>query len=175
MVKNTVGGKKGKMYASKNVMNSSKNLRLSTNSSELYVCVTKVLGSGMFEVVDNENVKYKAILRGKMKGPNKRFNLVSIFSILLVGLRLDSSDSSLCDILFVYDANDIRAISLLPSCNISKIIYLHHYHSFPSVIHSSNDLFSFQNDSFDTTISPSSISIPTQIHTDNDSFDFDFI
>jgi hypothetical protein len=137
MVKNTIGGKKGKMFASKNAYkNGNSMLRISTNAYEKYVCVTKVFGGGMFEAVDNENTPYSAILRGKMKGPNKRFNLVSLFSFLLVGLRQDSSDLTCCDILFVYDSNDIRTISLLPSSNIANIYYLHLHHSLPS---SSND------------------------------------
>jgi hypothetical protein len=127
MVKNTVGGKKGKMLANKRSGGSSGGgkLRLSECEEEIYVCVTKVCGGGVFIVVDNEKREYQAYLRGKMKGPNKRHNFVSTFSILLVGIRLDSSEHNKCDILFVYDSNDIHYLSLLPHINLNHIIQLH--------------------------------------------------
>ena len=85
MVKNTIGGKKGKMLANKRSgVNSGNNkMRLSLNEDEIFVCVSKVFGGGMFEAIDNDGKKYKVCLRGKMKGPNKRHNFVSLFSILL--------------------------------------------------------------------------------------------
>ena len=126
MVKNTVGGKKGKMLANKRSGGSSGGkLRLSECEEEIYVCVTKVCGGGVFIVVDNNKNEYQAYLRGKMKGPNKRHNFVSTFSILLVGIRLDSSEHNKCDILFVYDSNDIHYLSLLPHINLNHIIQLH--------------------------------------------------
>jgi translation initiation factor IF-1 len=126
MVKNTVGGKKGKMMANKRSGGSSGGkLRLSECEEEIYVCVTKVCGGGVFMVVDNNKNEYQAFLRGKMKGPNKRHNFVSLFSILLVGIRLDSSEHNKCDILFVYDSNDIHYLSLLPHITLNHIIQLH--------------------------------------------------
>jgi len=140
MVKNTIGGKKGKMLSNKRSGNGGeKKIRLSLNENEIYVCVTKVFGGGLFEVVDNDNGKYTAHLRGKMKGTNKRHNFVSLFSMLLVGLRSDLSDSSVCDILFVYDDNDIHYLSLLSSLSISNIIYFHNNHDFSN---KNSDLFS---------------------------------
>jgi hypothetical protein len=181
MVKNTVGGKKGKTYASKNVGgggSSSAKLRVSMNPSEVYVCVTKVLGSGMFEVVDNNNQVYKAILRGKMKGPNKRFNLVSLFSFLLVGLRDDLSKTVFCDILFVYESNDIRAISIIPNSNISNLVHLHHSHSFPdsnSIQHDS--LFDHHSSDIHHDLIPSGADNTSEFisHSDSEHFDFDHI
>jgi hypothetical protein len=142
MVKNTIGGKKGKMLSNKRSGNGGeKKIRLSLNENEIYVCVTKVFGGGLFEVVDNNNEKYTAHLRGKMKGTNKRHNFVSLFSMLLVGLRSDLSDSSICDILFVYDDNDVHYLSLLSSLSISNIIYFHQNHDFSNK-HNHSDLFS---------------------------------
>ena len=126
MVKNTVGGKKGKMMANKRSGGSSGGkLRLSECAEEIYVCVTKVCGGGVFMVVDNNKNEYQAFLRGKMKGPNKRHNFVYIFSILLVGIRLDSYEHNKCEILFVYDSNDIHYLSLLPHITLNHIIQLH--------------------------------------------------
>ena len=109
-----------------------KKLRLSMNDDEIYVCVSKTFGGGMFQVIDNDGKEYNAILRGKMKGPNKRHNFVSLFSILLVGLRSDLSDSSVCDILFVFDDHDILSLSLLPNFKFNNLIHFHHNHSFLS-------------------------------------------
>jgi len=129
MVKNTIGGKKGKMMAKKNFGKGGDgggaNLRLSENEHEMYVCVTKNFGGGIFNVVNNDGIEYKAILRGKMKGFNKRHNLVSLFSILLVGKRIDLSDSKNCDVLFVYEHSHIPVLSLLPNIRISHLISLH--------------------------------------------------
>jgi len=139
MVKNTIGGKRGKMMANKRVGGGGdKKLRLSMNEDEIYVCVSKVFGGGMFEVIDNNNEKYKGVLRGKMKGPNKRHNFVTLFSILLVGKRSDLSESDICDVLFVYDDHDVLSLSLLPYLNISNILSFHRNHVFSTT---SDDLF----------------------------------
>jgi len=152
MVKNTVGGKKGKMMANKNGGRGGGGggggggLRMiEFPEMELMVCVTKVFGGGLFEVVDNNGVKYMAFLRGKMRGHNKRHNLVSLFSILLVGKRIDT-DPTKCDILFVYDASDIQFLALNPQLNISNLLFLHNNHFIDNTGNSNttdDDLFLF--------------------------------
>ena len=130
MVKNTVGGKKGKMMANKNGNGggSKEHIRMiEFPDIEVIVCVTKVFGGGLFEVMDNFDNKYRAILRGKMRGHNKRHNLVALFSVLLVAKRVDT-DATKCDILFVYDSHDIQFLALNPMLNISNILYLHNNH-----------------------------------------------
>jgi len=158
MVKNTIGGKKGKMLANKRSGSGSggnKKLRLSMNEDEKYVCVSAVYGGGMFKVIDNANNEYRANLRGKMKGPNKRHNFVSLYSFLLVGLRSDLSDSTICDVLFVYDDHDILSLSLLPSLNISNLLQFHNNHTISqNMDDKKNDLFTY-NDS----VEPSSVGI----------------
>ena len=124
MVKNTIGGKKGKMLSKKQHSTNNSSFPVSMDEQEIYVCVLKVFGGGVFEVMDKNEVKYKAYLRGKMKGSNKRHNLVSMNSILLVGLRSDVSDKSSVDILFVYDNHHIQTLSLnshFPICLLSYI------------------------------------------------------
>ena len=153
MVKNIVGGKKGKMMANKNGGRGGGGgggggggLRMiEFPEMELMVCVTKVFGGGLFEVVDNNGVKYMAFLRGKMRGHNKRHNLVSLFSILLVGKRIDT-DPTKCDILFVYDASDIQYLALNPQLNISNLLFLHNNHFIDNTGNSNttdDDLFLF--------------------------------
>ena len=148
MVKNTVGGKKGKMLANKTGNMKKEQLRLiEVPEIEMLVCVSKVFGGGLFEVIDNDNRTYRAFLRGKMKGHNKRHNLVSLFSILLVAKRIDT-DPTKCDILFVYDTHDIQFLSLIPTLNISNILSLHNNHlltSENSTTTNNDDLFVFTN------------------------------
>jgi hypothetical protein len=127
MVKNTIGGKKGKMMANKNGGGGLKKEQIRLiefPGIEVFVCVTKVFGGGLFEVMDNDSNKYTAYLRGKMKGHNKRHNLVALFSILLVALRIDT-DPTKCDILFVYDSHDIQFLALNPTLNIANLLSIH--------------------------------------------------
>jgi len=103
-------------------------------------------------VIDNDYTEYRAHLRGKMKGPNKRHNFVSLFSFLLVGIRSDLSDSSICDVLFVYDDHDILSLSLLPSLNISNLLQFHNNHTISqNVDDKKNDLFTY-NDSIEESL-----------------------
>lgn len=141
MVKNTVGGKKGKMMANKNGGGGSReHIRMIEYPEiEVIVCVTKVFGGGLFEVKDNFENKYSAILRGKMRGHNKRHNLVTLFSVLLVAKRVDT-DPTKCDILFVYDSHDIQFLALNPLLNIANVLYLHNNHS-TNVTSDKDDLF----------------------------------
>jgi len=169
MVKNTIGGKKGKMLANKRSGISSGNnkMRLSLNEDEIYVCVSKVFGGGMFEAIDNDNEKYKVCLRGKMKGPNKRHNFVSLFSVLLVGKRSDLSDASFCDILFVYDSNDIMFLSLLPNLNLDNLISFHNNHSI-SEKNNNDHLFSNMDSSSDVVNVCNNVDLDKNIDPDID-------
>ena len=123
MVKNTIGGKKGKMLSKKQHSATDSGFPVSTNENEIYVYVTKIFGGGVFEAVDSRNITYKAYLRGKMKGSNKRHNIVTIHSLLLVGIRADFTDKNSVDILFVYDHNHLISISLVP---LSTIVAAYH-------------------------------------------------
>lgn len=150
MVKNTIGGKKGKMQANKNGGGGGgrkDQLRLiEVPGIEIFVCVTKVFGGGLFEVVDNDGHIYRAFLRGRMKGHNKRHNLVSLFSILLVALRIDT-DPTKSDILFVYDSHDIQFLALIPTLNISHLLSIHSNQLFNTTTSTtSNDILHFSND-----------------------------
>jgi hypothetical protein len=171
MVKNTIGGKKGKMLANKRSGSGGNHkLRLSSHPDEIFVCVSKVFGGGMFEVMDNQFNVLKAHLRGKMKGHNKRHNFVSLFSILLVGIRSDLSSSNECDILFVYDDHDVLSLSLLPNLNLKNILHFHLNHSFDNNTNF-NDPFTNLNDSFIPNLNLTDTD--TDIHTPE--FDFNNI
>ena len=127
------------------------------------VCVTKVFGGGLFEVMDNSGQKYRAFLRGKMKGHNKRHNLVSLFSILLVAKRIDT-DVTKCDILFVYDAHDIQFLALNPMLNIANLLSLHNNHVLSS--NNTDDLFLDIDLSIDSVVDTSNTN--TIHNTDTD-------
>ena len=124
MVKNTIGGKKGKMLSKKHHITNNSSFPVSTEEDMIYVCVVKIFGGGVFEVMDKNKEKYKAYLRGKMKGSNKRHNLVLMNSILLVGIRSDLSDKFSVDILFVYENHHIQTLSLNSQFPISLLSYL---------------------------------------------------
>jgi hypothetical protein len=141
MVKNTIGGKKGKMLSKKQHSAVDSNFPVSTCPQEIYVCVTKVFGGGVFEVTDQHNHIYKAFLRGKMKGSNKRHNIVSLSSILLVGIRADFSDKSSVDILFVYDISHIQVLSM-SSLFPRSILAISNHNNNISIKHNSDIIFS---------------------------------
>jgi len=174
MVKNTIGGKKGKMLSNKRsgVSSGNNKIRLSLNEDEIYVCVSKVFGGGIFEAINNENESYNVYLRGKMKGPNKRHNFVSLFSILLVGKRSDLSDSRNCDILFVYDSNDIHFLSLLPNLNIANILSFHNNHCLDNKQNNNDDLFTNIGDNL---VDKVGMDIDMDVKIDNDLVDFNDI
>ena len=182
MVKNTIGGKKGKMMAKKRTTNHDVQFPVSTDMNEIYVCVTKIYGGGVFEVVDNEQTKYKAFLRGKMRGSNKRHNLVLMHSILLVGIRIDSSDKSIVDILFIYDTHQIQTLSLIPSLNLKNILLLHsgetNCNSNSNSKDTQNSIFDYHNDSEDYHYTNNNNNNNNNNNTDifdlNLNLDFDF-
>ena len=145
MVKNTVGGKKGKSMANKGSSSGdSDRIRFSQNEFELYACVTKVFGSGMFEVTTNDNKTYVAYIRGKMKGPHKRNNFISLYNMVLVGLRPWESIHKNVDILFIFSSNHIHTLQNIPNLNLNNILNLHFNHTTQSD-NTNNDLFSYNN------------------------------
>lgn len=171
MVKNTIGGKKGKMLSNKQNNTNNSVFPIVKDENERYVCVTKIFGGGVFEVIDHQNIKYKAYLRGKMKGPNKRHNLVSLFSILLVGIRFDFSDKFSVDILFVYDNSHIQQLILLPLFPRNLII-LSQNNDYHTHDHDQHILFNFEQNSLHHENNTLNI---THTQYDNDMLDFNDI
>ena len=141
MVKNTIGGKRGKSMASKSIPLQKSFLRLSEDPLEMYGCVTKINGGGMFNILMNNGDNYLGHLRGKMKGPSKRTNFVSLYSIVLVGLRDWETTKKNCDIISIYSPQDILSLSQLPHLHIHNLLNIHHNQSlsFHNHHHSNND------------------------------------
>ena len=117
MVKNTTGGSKHKGMARK-LVNApvSNKIRYSEDEDECYAKVTKMLGNGMCHV----DLLYKDVMhnnvvchiRGKFRSRNKKSNLVTIGSILLVGIRSWTSKIDACDLLCIYNDSQVSSLNL---------------------------------------------------------------
>ena len=125
MVKNTTGGTKTKGLARKHVKtaNSGGNsIRLPENNLEQIVYVNKMLGNGMCEVYNNDDIRLIAHIRNKFKGRHKRSNNITANSYILIGLRDWETPYKNCDVIFVYEDHHIHTIRNLPHLPIHKII-----------------------------------------------------
>jgi translation initiation factor IF-1 len=115
MVKNTQGGKHKNQARKHLTAPTSSKLRLPEDDMECFAKVTAMSGNGMCRV---EAVYQNEILpdvcchiRGKFRGKNKRRNLVTRDSFILVGLRDWTTDLKDCDLLEVYP---VESYSTLP-------------------------------------------------------------
>ena len=116
MVRNLKGGTGTKALARKHQNSSNNgNVRLPSCNAEQFAFVSKIFGHGMCEVFTNDNTRLIAHIRNKFRGRQKRQNIVSSSSIILVGLREWETSPTNCDLLCVYDENDIQFISSLPN------------------------------------------------------------
>jgi translation initiation factor IF-1 len=85
---------------------------------EKYAIVRKFFGGSICDVLCHDNISRHAIIRGKFSGKNKRKNIITNGTILLVGLRdwssshFDSLDK--CDILEVYSLHELDLLKQRP-------------------------------------------------------------
>jgi translation initiation factor IF-1 len=137
MVRNINGGCKTKSRARKDITDSSstsREIRLPTNELEYIAYVNKACGDGRFDVILSDGEKNSCIVRGKHKGKGKRNNLVTIGSLILVGLREWENPRKTSDLICIYSPYEIENIKRMPSICLSN---------FPSdSIDNDNDLFS---------------------------------
>jgi len=132
MVKNTTGGTKTKGLARKHVKsaNSGGNaVRLPENELEQIVYVNKMLGNGMCEVFNNDDIRLIAHIRNKFKGRHKRSNNITANSYILIGLRDWETPYKNCDVIFVYDDHHFNTIRNLPHLPILNIINRNNIHN----------------------------------------------
>jgi translation initiation factor IF-1 len=130
MVKNTKGGKGAKSLARKGQdIGESNFLRLPTCAAEQYACVTKMYGNGMCEIITDENVRLIGHIRSKFRGRQKRHNIVSQFSIVMIGLHEWESIPKNCDILCIYDDIQIDQLRTIPNVNIRHVLQLRQQHT----------------------------------------------
>lgn len=149
MVKNIQGGSKSKSQARKfssGCVGGRSALRLSTCGLEKYACVTKYFGQGRCNVKTVDDIELQCIIRNKFKGHSRRSSMVTVGTILLVGLReWEGPDNyKICDLLEVYDNDDYNQLKSIPStkvCNLDKFIT-----SFQSSVVIGTDDFTFTDD-----------------------------
>jgi len=131
MVKNTQGGNKHKCQARKfTSVKSSNKLRTALHEGEIYGIVTKMLGSGMFYVECNDNIKRLGFIRGKFSGRGKRDNFLELGKWVLIGERewdvfnKDNKTQKMikCDLLEVYNELDKEKLKDSISIDWSSLI-----------------------------------------------------
>jgi len=114
MVKNVAGGCNGKKVARKHTTKGKNELRLSKSSDEKYAIVKKLLGNTC-DVICDDGVNRRCIIRGKFTGRNKRDNMLDNGTYILVGMRewvdeagrsrqADDNNVKYCDLLEVYNS-----------------------------------------------------------------------
>jgi translation initiation factor IF-1 len=114
MVKNLAGGCNGKKVARKHTTKGKNELRLSKSSDEKYAIVTRLLGNTC-DVICDDGVNRRCIIRGKFTGRNKRDNMLDNGTYILIGLRewvdeagrsrqTDEKNVKYCDLLEVYNS-----------------------------------------------------------------------
>jgi translation initiation factor IF-1 len=166
MVKNTHGGSKHKSQARKlvNAPQSNK-LRLPECDAECFAIVTKMLGNGMCHVniLHQNNILENIVchIRGKFRGRNKKSNLISTSSIVLVGLRDWEKNISACDLLDIYNSHHIEKLDIKPL--LSSFNKPH--------INNNDDDILFSNDNHDIIIDNN---LHNNIPHDNNHDDIDF-
>lgn len=179
MVKNTKGGSGHKSQARKNVVSRNyTKIRLSLNEDECFGFVTTMLGDGRCRVntlYKNSVVELLCVIRGKFRGRNKSQNFVSRGSLVLVGIRDWETPILTCDLLEIYDDEQVRIIRSNPSIDLSILDLVHSPPTNPSSI--LDDLF--HNDPTPLLNEPPPlnsiiISNPLDHHNDND-LDLDLI
>ena len=114
MVKNEGGGCNGKKVARKHKTKGKNELRLSTSADEKYAIVKKLLGNTC-DVICEDGVNRRCIIRGKFTGRNKRDNMLDSGTYILIGMRewvdeagcsrhADDNNVKYCDLLEVYNS-----------------------------------------------------------------------
>jgi translation initiation factor IF-1 len=121
MVKNTTGGTGTKGLARKHQSASDNRLRLPECELELFAIVTKMLGNGMCEIYTNDNTRLIGHIRNKFRGKQKRNNMLSVNSIVLIGLREWENPIKNCDILTIYESNQVELLRNIPGILIDHL------------------------------------------------------
>ena len=128
MVKNTKGGNKSKGMARKHLggARETRELRLADSSFEKYGVVTRVLGNCMFyvvtEIASEKQPHLLGHIRNKFRGRSKRDNTIALGSVVLIGLRdWEKPNYKECDLLEVYETNEVRQLTKNPSIDLSSL------------------------------------------------------
>ena len=157
MVKNTTGGTGTKGLARKHQISGSKSssekLRVPECELEQIACVTKMLGNGMCEIFTNENKRLIGHIRNSFRGKNKRHNLVTPYSIVLVGLHEWEKIPKNCNIMVIYEAKQIEQLRNNPNFDIEHVLRLQLVGSNPQSSNKKGPEFDFSEEE-QTEIAP---------------------
>ena len=177
MVKNLHGGTGTKSLARKH-QNKPKgdHIRLPECDEEQFAYVEKMLGNGMCEVFTNDNIRLIGHIRNKFRGRQKRHNTITKGMILLIGLRTWESTLKNCDILTIYDDNDIKQIKNKPDIKIDNLIKMQLSSAFVHTERDEEDTLEFtnQHENEDEEITEKEIIPEFKIHVE-DEIDLDDI
>lgn len=123
MVKNTKGGKGSKGFARKLMTAPVKtSVRVPENPLEIIAIVTKFYGN-MCDVTTSTDKSYKCMIRKKFTGRSMHSSMIAAGNLVMIGLRdYEAPNYKTCDLLEVYDANDVRILANMPSINIQPLI-----------------------------------------------------
>ena len=126
MVRNTTGGGNAKKQARKFQNAPAKRtneVRKSESPLEMYAIVESVHGNGLTVFTYKGHTLWCRV-PGKFKGRNKRSNYFEKGSWVLVGLYEwgNNKEPDSCELLFVYDKNDIEQLRNLPDVDLKQII-----------------------------------------------------
>ena len=167
MVKNTTGGTKTKGLARKHQSRGDTKLRLPEDPTlEKIACVTKMFGNGMCEIYTAENIRLVCHIPGKFRGRNKRNNLLTPTSVVLVGLREWERPSKNCDLLTLYEDSHINQLKNIPNIDMKNIIKLRNASAMDANKNTNDDNIEFGYDDKDEEEKKvASISKNTQVFT----------
>jgi translation initiation factor IF-1 len=125
MVKNTTGGTGTKSLARKHQSGGENgHLRLPECDLEQIACVTKMLGNGMCEIYTNDNTRLIGHIRNAFRGKNKRNNLITPQSIVMIGLHEWEKTPKNCNIMEIYTQNQVEQIKNIPNIKIDHVLSL---------------------------------------------------
>jgi translation initiation factor IF-1 len=182
MVKNTKGGNKSKAIARKHaVSNDHSSLRTPVSVFETFAVVTKILGNGMFYASILDGISLLGHIRKKFKGRFKRDNSISLGSIVLVGLRdWEQPNFKECDLLEVFDPNEVRELMKNPIYDLSSL-FKHidynnnHYNTTNDIVfsdeHEHNHLLTIDTHTHTDTHKQYHTNTNTETETEEEDFD----
>ena len=122
--KNVHGGSGHKKFARKHTSTSSTSssfIRISQDPNEIYAIATRMLGNNMFYCHCIDNKVRLCHIRGRFGGRNKRDNIISAGTWILIGLREweNSTKMQQCDLLEIYSGSSKERLKDLENCNWS--------------------------------------------------------
>jgi len=129
--RNVHGGSGHKKFARKHTTGASSSssfIRTSQDPNEIYAIATKMLGNNMFHCHCIDNIVRLCHIRGRFGGRNKRDNIISAGTWILVGLREWENTATTttttkklqqCDLLEIYSGISKERLKELEDCNWS--------------------------------------------------------